>query len=388
MKKALKRIALVILIILIVAFFLAPYLAERRMNRVIGPANKSVSDAARQLHQRILVADLHADSLLWGRDLLKHGSRGHVDVPRLIEGNVAVQSFTVVSAVPNILTMNIDRNDGPGTTVTLLAMAELWPPATWTSLKERALYQSQRFHQFAENSNGKLTLIKSRDDLARYLERRKSEHDITAGFLGLEGAQVLEGDAANVDVMFDAGYRMMGLTHFYDNETGGSAHGAEKGGLTAFGRTVVEKMEAKKMIIDLAHASPRLIEDVLAMAKRPIIVSHTGVKGTCNNARNLSDDQMRRIAATGGVIGIGFWETAVCGRDTRAIAEAIQYASRVVGVDHLGLGSDWDGAVSASFDASGISQVTDELLKLGFSESDIEKIMGGNVIRVLLEALP
>ncbi|HYE74225.1 MAG TPA: membrane dipeptidase, partial [Blastocatellia bacterium] len=353
------------------------------MNRVIGNANQSVSEVARQLHQKILIADLHADSLLWGRDLLDRGTRGHVDIPRLIEGHVALQGFTVVSAVPNILTMNIERNDGPGPTVTLLALAELWPPQTWASLKERALYQSRRLHEFAQNSNGKLTLIKSRDDLARYLERRKSEHEITAGFLGLEGAQVLEGNAANVDAMFDAGYRMIGLTHFYDNEVGGSAHGVEKGGLTALGKTVIEKLEAKQMLIDLSHASPSLIDDVLANAKRPIIVSHTGVKGTCNNARNLSDDQLRRIAAKGGVIGIGFWDTAVCGRDARAIAEAIRYASRIVGIDHIALGSDWDGAVSTPFDAAGLVQLTDELLRLGFGDAEMEKIMGGNVIRVL-----
>jgi microsomal dipeptidase-like Zn-dependent dipeptidase len=346
-----------------------------------------VSEQARALHQKLFVADLHADSLLWGRDLLARGGRGHVDIPRLIEGNVALQSFTVVSAVPNILTMNIEHNE-VGPTVTLLALAERWPRATWRSLKERALYQSRRLHEFAANSGGKFTLIKTREELARYVARRQSEHGITAGFLGLEGAQVLEGDAANVDVMFDAGYRMMGLTHFYDNEVGGSAHGVGKGGLTDVGREVVKRMEARRMFIDLAHASPRLIDDVLSLATRPVLVSHTGVKGTCDNTRNLSDDQLRRIAATGGVIGIGFWETAVCGRDARAIARALRHAANVAGVDHVGLGSDWDGAVATPFDAAGVVQITDALLAEKFTEAEIEKIMGGNVLRVLESSLP
>jgi membrane dipeptidase len=387
MLKKLLRLGLILILCSVVLFVAAPPLAELTLNRVTG-ASSAVSARAQELHRRLFVADLHADSLLWGRDLLERGSRGHVDVPRLIEGNVALEAFTVVSAVPNILTMNIERNDGPGPTVTLLAVAGRWPRATWGSLKERALYQARRLHEFAARSGGRLTLIKTRDDLARYAARRRSQPATAAGFLGLEGAQVLEGDAANVDVMFDAGFTMIGLTHFYDNEVGGSAHGAGKGGLTELGREVVRRAEARRMLIDLAHASPRLIDDVLTMATRPVLVSHTGVRGTCDNTRNLSDDQLRRIARTGGVIGIGFWETAVCGRDARSIARAMGHAARVAGVDHVGLGSDFDGAVAAPFDATGLMQITDALLADGFTEDEVAKMMGGNVLRVLEQALP
>src|SRR5690606_29247407 len=96
---------------------------------------------------------------------------------------------------------------------------------------------------------------------------------------------------------------------------GGSAHGVEKGGLTEAGREMVRRMEAKRMIIDIAHASTRTIDDILATATRPVVVSHTGVKGTCDNNRNLSDDQLRAIADKGGLVGIGFWDTAVCGTE-------------------------------------------------------------------------
>lgn len=388
MRKVIARLSLALAVFLGLFFFAVPPLVEKSLNRVAGAPQPSASEQARELHRRLFVADLHADSLLWGRDLLARGSRGHVDVPRLVEGQVALQAFTVVSAVPNILTMNIERNDGPGPTVTLLALAGRWPRATWGSLKERALYQSRRLHEFAAGSGGRLTLIKLRGDLARYAARRRDDPAITAGFLGLEGAQVLEGEAGNVDAMFEAGFRMVGLTHFYDNEVGGSAHGAEKGGLTEVGREVVRRAEARRMLIDLAHASPRLIDDVLAMATRPVLVSHTGVRGTCDNTRNLSDDQLRRIAATGGVIGIGFWDTAVCGQDARSIARAIRHAARVAGVDHVGLGSDFDGAVATPFDATGLIQITDALLAAGFTEAEVEKIMGGNVFRVLAQALP
>jgi microsomal dipeptidase-like Zn-dependent dipeptidase len=147
-------------------------------------------------------------------------------------------------------------------------------------------------------------------------------------------------------------------------------------------------MEAKHMIIDLAHASPATLRDVTAIATRPLVVSHTGVKGTCNNPRNLSDDELRAVSKTGGVIGIGLWETATCGTDAAATARAIRYAVNIVGIDHVALGSDFDGAITAPFDASGWPLVTEALLKEGFSEQDIRKIVGENVVRVLKEDLP
>jgi len=97
-----------------------------------------------------------------------------------------------------------------------------------------------------------------------------------------------------------------------------------------------------------------VISDVLEISTRPVVVSHTGVKGTCNNARNLSDEQLKGIAKTGGIIGIGYWETAVCGRDAKAIARAIRYTANVAGVDHVALGSDFDGAVTEPFDTTGL----------------------------------
>jgi microsomal dipeptidase-like Zn-dependent dipeptidase len=124
------------------------------------------------------------------------------------------------------------------------------------------------------------------------------------------------------------------------------------------------------------------------MATRPLLVSHTGVKGTCNNPRNLSDDELRAVARTGGVIGIGLWDTATCGSDARATARAIRYAVNIVGADHVALGSDFDGGTTVPFDSSGWALLTDALLKEGFSEQVIHKIMGENVVRLLLQVLP
>jgi len=386
MKKILIVTGVIVLLGLAVLFFVVPAQVEKSMNVTLNAPPYPASERAVELHKRLLIADLHADSLLWNRDLLERGSRGHVDVPRLIEGNVALQAFTIVTKTPR--GMNIEANDASTDNVTLLAIAERWPVSAWSSLKERTLYQAGKLQDAAARSGGKLTLIKTSADLSSYLDRRAQDPAITAGFLGVEGAHALDGDLANIDALFDAGIRMMAPTHFFDNDIGGSAHGVEKGGLTEKGKEMIRRMEAKRMIVDVAHASAKTIDDVLALATRPVFVSHTGVKGTCDNARNLSDDQLKAIAATGGVIGIGYWDTAVCGTDARAIARAIRYATNLVGVEHIALGSDYDGAIPAPFDTTGLVQITDALMAEGFSEEEIGMIMGRNVLRLLVENLP
>jgi microsomal dipeptidase-like Zn-dependent dipeptidase len=367
-------------------FFYVAHETDRRSNRLIPRSRPPVSEAARRLHERLLVADLHADTLLWDRDPLERAPRGHVDVPRLLEGNVALQAFTVVTKTPRHL--NIESNDDRSDDVTLLAMAQRWPPATWFSLKARALHQARRLDDAAARSAGRLSVVRSRSELAACLARRGRERSVTAGFLGLEGAHALEGDLANLEVLFGAGFRMVGLVHFFDNEFAGSAHGVAKGGLTAKGRELVRRLEERRMLVDLAHASPRTIEETLAIATRPVVVSHTGVKGTCDNVRNLDDGALRGVARTGGLVGIGYWETAMCGVGGAAVARAIRHATEVAGVDHVALGSDFDGAVAEPFDTAGLAEITDALLAAGFAERDVEKIMGGNVFRLLGEALP
>ncbi|KAK0329933.1 hypothetical protein LTR94_034796, partial [Friedmanniomyces endolithicus] len=127
---------------------------------------------------------------------------------------------------------------------------------------------------------------------------------------------------------------MAGLTHFYDNEVAGSMHGVAKRGLTPFGRQVVARMEAMGMIVDVAHASHAALADVLAVAKRPVVSSHGGVQATCGVNRNLSDAEIRGIARTGGVIGIGYWDAAICGTTPDRVAAAILHVRDVAGIDH------------------------------------------------------
>lgn len=370
---------------------MAPAVVERHYNTLSPRTHPSPSARAIALHRRLTIVDLHADSLLWARDLDERSDRGHVDVPRLIAGHVAVQGFGVVTKTPRGL--NVTRNDDRSDLITPLAIAERWPPRTWGSLRERALYQARKLQDAAFRSQGRLTVLRTRDDLVRYLARRRTEPDITAGVLGLEGAHALEGDLAAVDTLFDAGFRMIAPTHFFDTEWAGSAHGVAKGGLTQAGRALVQRLEQRRILLDLAHASPRTIDDALAMATRPVVVSHTGVKGTCDNLRNLEDAHLRGVARTGGLVGIGFWDgpqdgSAVCGSDPAAVARAITYAAGVAGIDHVALGSDWDGTVAQPFDAAGLLELTDALLAAGLSDDDVAKVMGGNAVRLLADALP
>ncbi|WP_044871886.1 dipeptidase [Pseudomonas sp. LFM046] len=380
-------IALVVLIpVGLGIFFVLPQLIDREMNTVATPPPYRASDSAENLHKTLFIADLHDDALLWNRDLLVRHDFGHSDLPRLLEGHVGLQVFSTVTKTPRGL--NYESNGADSDNITLLVMAQRWPKETWSSLLQRALYQSRRLQAAADHSQGKLTLIRSREDFASYLVAWEKDPNRVAAILATEGLHPLEGKLENVDRLYDAGFRIAGLTHFFDNEVGGSAHGLEKGGLTPFGRRVIARLEEKKMLVDLAHASRALIDDVLDMAERPVLVSHTGVEGTCPGTRNLTDAHIQRIAATGGVIGIGYWETAVCDTSVKAIVRAIRYTADKVGVAHVALGSDFDGTVHTPFDTSGLAQLTQGLQEAGFSEADIAAIMGGNVRRLLLENLP
>ncbi|MEK1906134.1 MAG: dipeptidase [Pseudomonas sp.] len=385
MRKSLLAL-LALVVIGAAVFFSLPTLIDRRMNTVTTPAPYPASESAEKLHQTLFVADLHDDALLWQRDLLARHNYGHADLPRLLEGHVGLQVFSTVTKTPRGL--NYQSNGADSDNITLLVMAQRWPRATWNSLLERALYQGQRLQQAADDSAGRMMLVRNRGDLEHFIKAWQQDPQRLAAVLATEGLHPLEGKLENVDRLYDAGFRIAGLTHFFDNEIGGSAHGLQKSGITPFGREVVARLEQKGMLVDLAHASKPLIDDVLAIATRPLLVSHTGVAGTCPGPRNLSDEHLKRIAATGGLIGIGYWDAAVCDASVGAIVRAIRYAVNKVGVEHVALGSDFDGTIHAPFDTSGLAQLTEGLQRAGFKRGEIAAIMGGNVQRLLLTSLP
>lgn len=380
--------ALFLLVAGFIAFFtVVGSIVDYMENKVADTTLAAPSDSARALHHRLAVVDLHSDALLWPRSLVRRSSRGHVDMPRLIEGGVAVQVLAAVTRVPSGL--NYERNSGERDRIGLLAAASGWPLAAWTSMMPRAAVQAEKLGEFATRSGGRLVPVRTVADLDLYLRfRARGDTNGVAAILAMEGLHPLQGVLARVDTLFNEGYRIAGLTHFFDNEVGGSSAGMAKGGLTDFGKLVIGRMEELGMIVDLAHASPVLISEVLAVARKPVIVSHTGVQGTCPGPRNLTDDALRAVAANNGVVGIGYWDAAVCDITPRGIAKAIRYAVTVAGITHVGLGSDFDGATTTTFDASQMVLVTDALLKDGFAPAEVEAIMGGNALRVLRAGLP
>ena len=364
----------------ILFFTLAPGIVERGMNQVVAVPLK-ITPRAQALNAKLQIADMHADTLLWQRSLLTRADRGQVDLPRLIAGNYALQVFSSVTKTPK--RQNYVANSADTDNITALTIADLQPPRTWGSLLQRSLWHAQKLDRYAAASNGQLRVIRTASDLDRLLADRAQGKKVVGGMLSIEGLQDLEGKFANLDTLYTAGFRMAGLAHFFDNDVAGSMHGEAKGGLTPLGRQVMRRMEAIGMIVDIAHSSHATIAEVLATARRPVVASHGGVQATCKVNRNLTDDEIRGVARTGGVIGIGYWDAAICSTKPEAAAAAIAHVRDLVGIDHVGLGSDFDGAVTTGFDSSQIAAVTQALIDRGFSDADIAKVMGGNVLRVL-----
>ncbi|NOR63511.1 MAG: peptidase M19 [Rhodobacteraceae bacterium] len=382
LKKALKVVSTLAIAGLVGFLVFAPGYVERSRNQVAEHAPYLISDRAQALHDSLVIGDWHADSLLWNRDLSERGVYGQVDLPRLIEGNVAVQVFTAVTKSPAGL--NYDGNDAEAfDNITPLVMAQLWPMRTWWSLTERALYQAEKLVDLQMSAPESLKIIRTIDDLEEVITRRAAGEKIVGGLLGIEGAHPLEGDMANLLRLESAGYRLVALQHFFDNELGGSLHGRSNAGLTDFGREVVAEVERRGLILDVAHASEQVVEDVLDMVDMPIVLSHTGLRSVCDVKRNIPVALMQRIAATGGVVGIGYWQEVTCDDSPSGVARSILAATEALGGDAVSLGSDFDGSVATAFDTSELAAITQELLKLEMSEDAIRKVMGENLLRVM-----
>ena len=369
-----------------VGFFgIAPGYVESAMNRIDGKPLPKVSAEAIALHKTLTIVDLHSDTLMWKRDLMARGDRGHMDLPRLVDGNVALQVFSSVTKTPK--GQNYDANGADSDNITLLAVAQMQPVRTWNSLLERSLWHATKLDRTVADAMGTLTKVIATPELDAMLERRAKGGPAMGALLSIEGLQNLEGKAANLDKLYAAGFRMAGLTHFFDNERAGSMHGLKKGGLTPLGRDVIRRMEDKGMIVDIAHCSRQCVTEILAIARRPVVSSHGGVQATCKVNRNLSDEHIRGVAKTGGIIGIGYWDGAICDTDPKSVAKAMKHVRDLVGIDHVALGSDYDGATTVRFDTSKLVQVTQALLDAGFTHDEIRAVMGGNAVRLLREGL-
>lgn len=372
--------------ILVVGFFtFAPNIFEKQTNQIDGEPLPAITAEAQKLHDSLMIVDLHSDTLLWKRKITDTSDYGHVDLKRMQAGNVGLQIFSSVTKTPK--GQNYDSNSAETDNITLLTVAQLQPIRTWTSLLERQLWHAAKLNRAVTASDGDMVAISSPshvDGLA--LARSKTDKPIGVMF-SAEGLQTLEGKRENLDKLYNSGMRMAGLVHFFDNKLAGSMHGEEKGGLTDFGHQIVTDMEEMGMIVDIAHSSHETVADILKMARRPVVSSHGGVQAVCGVNRNLTDAEIKGVAATGGIIGLGYWDGAMCDTDPRTVANAIKHVRDLVGIEYAALGSDFDGATTTRFDTSGVVHITQAMMAAGFSEAEIRAVMGGNALRVLKRGL-
>jgi membrane dipeptidase len=327
------------------------------------------------LHRSAYVADAHADSLMWNRDLRARQQAGHLDFVRLREAGVRLQVFTVVTEGAPWL------GGFP-----LFAAWRRWPRAAARSAWARAQFQIGRLEEFCADPTDRARLVRRRADLDA-----AEQEGVLACVLGLEGGKALEGRVERVTELAGRGVRFLGLTHLSANALGGSAMPGMRGsGLTAFGAQVVEAMADAGLAVDVAHASPALLEALLAQRQARVFCSHTGVHGATAHWRNLSDVALRTIAERGGVVGILFGTVYLGGRELADVARHVEHAMDVAGEDAVCLGSDFDGFVPlprGMRDVGDLPRLTELLLARGHPWPRVEKVLGRNLRRFFAEVL-
>ncbi len=368
-----------------------------------------ISERAKQLHFSSIVIDTHDDTtqrfLDTAFDLGVRNALGSIDIPRMKEGGLGAIFFSI------------------------------WIPSKITGPEavKRALAQIDAVHEQVRKHSNNLTLVTTAEGI-----REAHKQGKIAALIGIEGGHMIASDLGVLRRFAALGARYMTLTHSGNAEWADSSTAKpEHNGLSEFGKDVVREMNRLGMIVDISHVSDKAFADVLEVSKAPVFASHSDCRAICDAPRNMTDDMIRALAAKGGVIQINYhvgflsqefrnaekahpeWDKAIavevqkrCGdrqgcaliegdRVTREyvlrgdlprvewtkIIEHIDHAVKIAGIDHVGLGSDFDGA-NMPFgmeDVSKLPQITNALLEKGYSEGDVKKILGENTLRVMAE---
>ena len=367
-----------------------------------------VSPRARQLHDRAIVVDTHDDTtqrLVFEKafDLAARNKNGNIDIPRMKEGGLDALFFSIW--VPSDVT---------------------GPPAV-----KRALDQIDAVREAARRHPGELVLATTAADV----RRAAAAHKIAA-LMGMEGGHMIDDDLRLLRDYAALGVRYMTLTHFKNNNwADSSTDKPAHNGLTDFGKDVVREMNRLGMMVDISHVADKTFYDALELTTAPVIASHSSCRAIANHPRNMTDDMLRALAKNGGVVMINYHAgflseefrtasekrsgTIVASMDAMSkkcggneacttlesdridheamlkgelprvtwdkIVEHIDHAVKIAGADHVGLGSDFDGATMplGMEDATKLPKITEALLRKGYSEQDVEKILGGNILRVM-----
>jgi len=368
-----------------------------------------ISEHARKLHFSSLVVDTHDDTTQRffspKFDLGKRNPDGHIDIPRMREGGLDAIFFSIW----------IDGKI-------------MGPPAVL-----KALDQIDEVRENVRLNSKEIVMARTAEDV-----RRAHADGKIAALMGVEGGHMIGNDIHVVRIFADLGVRYMTLSHFYNDEwADSSTDKPEHNGLTNFGKGVVREMNRLALIVDISHVSDKTFYDVLATSIAPVFASHSSCRAICNAARNMTDDMIRALAKNGGVIQINYhvgflsqefrdFEKANpaaekeineevkkrCGDneactlvtgdqvvrdfmqagklpkvDYSVIISHIDHAVKIAGVDHVGLGSDFDGAVMpiGMQDVTHLPQITEALLQKGYSEGNIRKILGENTLRLMTD---
>jgi len=376
---------------------------------VVAASAQAVSEKAKKLQSSSIVVDTHDDTtqrlLDPTFDLAARQTDGNIDIPRMREGGLTAIFFSIW--IPGKI---------------------MGPEAV-----QKALKQIDAVRETVRKHPNELVLATTADDV-----RAAKQQNKIAALMGVEGGHMIGNDLSVLRTFAALGVRYMTLTHMENNEWADSSTAKpEHNGLTDFGKDVVREMNRLGIIVDISHVSDKTFHDVLATTRAPVFASHSSCRSLCNAARNMSDEMIGDLAKNGGVVQINyhvgflsqefrdyeaahpdaekeineevkkrcgdnescksvagdqvvrdFMETGKLPRvDWNLIVEHIDHAVKIAGPDHVGLGSDFDGAVMpmGMQDVTHIPQITDALLKKGYTESDIRKILGENTLRVLSE---
>jgi len=377
---------------------------------LIANSADSISEQARRLHFSSIVVDTHDDTTQRffsnDFDLGKRNATGNIDIPRMREGGLNAIFFSIW----------IDGRT-------------MGPPAV-----QQALDQIDAIQQNVRKYSKDLAFARTAADV-----RRAHKQGKIAVLMGIEGGHMLGNDIRMVRIYSDLGVRYMTLSHFYNDEWADSSTDKPvHNGLTDYGKEIVREMNRVGMLVDISHVSDKTFYDALAVSRAPLIASHSSCRALCNHPRDMTDDMIKALAEKGGVIQINYEKSFIdqaykdardkeaggvvkvfeeikkeCRTDQECftrkmdeqeklataegrlphvswerIIDHIDHAVKLVGADHVGLGSDFDGASmpDGMDDVTHIPQITDALLKKGYSESDIRKILGENTLRILAAA--
>src|SRR5438477_1766063 len=375
---------------------------------LISPATgDDIAERAHKLHFSSIVLDTHDDTtqrfFSKNFDIAKRNADGSIDIPRMREGGMNAIFFSIW----------IDGRT-------------MGPPAV-----QKAFDQNDAVHENVQKNSRDMMFCRTADDV-----RRAHAQGKIAALIGVEGGHMIGNDIRMVRIFGDLGVRYMTLSHFYNDEwADSSTDKPAHNGLTDYGKQIVREMNRQGIMVDISHVSDKTFYDALEVSKAPLIASHSSCRALCNHPRDMSDDMIKALAAKGGVIQINYEMSFIdqpykdasdklsggvvalfdklkkeCGEDEgclekkmtemqkQAVAEGklphvsweriidhIDHAVKLVGADHVGLGSDFDGASmpDGMEDASKLPKITEALVRKGYSDDDIRKILGGNLLRVM-----